>query len=87
MAENVNSDKTITLILCGLLIFGVGYFLLRKQPVISSGYVKTSTMNPGKEELMAAGGKRYINEERWDILWSADGLPTSVTIHRDAVQK
>jgi len=28
----------------------------------------------------------YKNAETWDIDWNADGLPTSVVIHRDAVQ-
>ena len=26
----------------------------------------------------------YKNAETWDITWSSEGLPTSVTIHRDA---
>lgn len=28
----------------------------------------------------------YKNAETWDIQWNKDGLPTRVTIHRDAVQ-
>ena len=26
----------------------------------------------------------YSNAETWDVVWNADGLPTKVTIHRDA---
>ena len=26
----------------------------------------------------------YQNTETWDLEWSKDGLPTKVTIHRDA---
>jgi len=32
-------------------------------------------------------GRSYNNEETWAIDWGEDGLPLSVTIHRDAVQK
>lgn len=31
----------------------------------------------------AAAGS-YQNAETWEITWSPDGLPTKVTIHRDA---
>lgn len=29
----------------------------------------------------------YQNLETWDIKYSVDGLPTTITIHRDAKQK
>ena len=27
---------------------------------------------------------QYTNTETWDVLYSPDGLPTKITIHRDA---
>ena len=32
-------------------------------------------------------GRSYTNEETWAIDWGEDGLPLSVTIHRNAVQE
>jgi len=32
-------------------------------------------------------GRRYKNTETWDIEWNTDGLPSKVTIHRNAVQE
>ena len=29
----------------------------------------------------------YANEERWQIEWSQDGLPVSVTVHRKAERR
>lgn len=28
----------------------------------------------------------YSNEEKWDIEWNKDGLPISVTVHRQALR-
>ena len=35
-----------------------------------------------KRKAQPAG--QYLNEEKWDISYNVDGLPTTVTIHRDA---
>ena len=29
----------------------------------------------------------YSNEETWEIEWSSDGLPSKITVHRDARQQ
>ena len=30
---------------------------------------------------------QYLNEESWDVAYNSDGLPTKITIHRNATQK
>ena len=30
---------------------------------------------------------QYKNEESWDVQYNADGLPTKITIHRNATQR
>jgi len=34
-----------------------------------------------------APSTQYQNEESWDVAYNEDGLPTKITIHRNAVQK
>lgn len=38
-----------------------------------------------KNSAQAAG--QYLNEEKWDVKYSEDGLPTSITIHRNATRR
>ena len=37
-----------------------------------------------KKNSQPAG--QYLNEEKWDVKYSEDGLPTSITIHRNATR-
>lgn len=30
---------------------------------------------------------QYLNEEKWDVAYNDDGLPTSITIHRNATRR
>ena len=30
---------------------------------------------------------QYLNKESWDISYNEDGLPTKITIHRDATRQ
>ena len=52
----------------------------------SPSYESQPSYNAEKDALAATGGKRYLNTETWDIAWSNDGLPTQITIHRDAIR-
>ncbi len=44
------------------------------------------TRRGGSGYLPVVGGHQYTNEETWDIEWNPDGLPSRVTIHRNAHQ-
>ena len=66
----------------GLLLF----FVTKKglsAPALASG---CSTCQPLR--LMPAGSlaKKYSNEEKWDVTYNEDGLPTSVKITRHATE-
>jgi len=37
-----------------------------------------------RKEAQPAG--QYLNEEKWDVQYNVDGLPTSITIHRNATR-
>jgi len=39
---------------------------------------------PAPRSAVPAGN--YVNEESWDIEWNKDGLPSKVTIHRNATR-
>jgi hypothetical protein len=72
------------ILIWGLLGLGLLFLLTRK----SSGYareyddgIETIPFHP----LPSAGAHQYKNEETWNIEWNEDGLPSKVTIHRNAL--
>jgi hypothetical protein len=79
------------LIFAGIL---VGLYLLLKDKTGQVNYQPEYAPEPirlrsGGIRLVDAPepeGRRYRNEETWNIEWNADGLPSKVTIHRDATQ-
>lgn len=69
----------------GLLLFGIlGLGLLYVFTKSTSSNLGTRSNEPIQLQLKPA--RRYQNSETWDITWNEDGLPSKVTIHRDAVQ-
>ena len=92
MAEEKKNEGGILLLLLALL--GI-YLLLRKNnnpgPMVSYDEpIQLRPFQPRADEEYKqieepGGGKRYKNNETWDIEWTPDGLPGKVTIHRDAV--
>lgn len=73
----------VGLILFGIL--GIGLLLLLTRRGGSNYYEPPASsfkfLPPEKP------GRRYKNTETWDIEWNTDGLPSKVTIHRNAVQE
>jgi len=68
-------------------IFGLGLLLLFAAR--SSGrrtLSRGTSFNPVWRTESKPEGKRYRNAETWEIKWNEDGLPSKVTIHRDATQ-
>ena len=57
-----------------LLGIGAGAFIL--------GFLMRHS---GAQAALPAG--QYTNAEVWDIQWNRDGLPSKVTIHRDALRR
>lgn len=39
-----------------------------------------------KNKNGAAAAGQYLNEESWDVAYNNDGLPTKITIHRNATR-
>jgi len=90
-----NNNKWGILIIAGLLL-GL-FFLSKKSNPAQAYYEPTWEPQPLPPEPVkfrpiaappaaASEGHRYRNSETWDIEWNPDGLPSKVTIHRDAVQ-
>jgi hypothetical protein len=85
-------DKGMLLFI--IILIGLFWFLTRKQSGTTAYYdepyspsdepIKLRPLQPRSEE--ESGGKRYRNNETWEIEWTPDGLPGKVTIHRDARQ-
>ena len=82
------------LLLFILILVGLFWFLSRKQSGTTAYYdepysppepIRLRPVQPRSEEEQG-GGKRYKNNETWEIEWTPDGLPGKVTIHRDARQ-
>jgi hypothetical protein len=84
-------DKGMLLFI--IILIGLFWFLTRKQSGTNAYYdepynpepIKLRPLQPRSEEE-PGGGKRYRNNETWEIEWTPDGLPGKVTIHRDARQ-
>ena len=94
MATEKKNEGGILLLLLALL--GI-FFLLKKNNnpggAMGDEYapIQLRPLQPRADEEYKqieepGGGKRYHNNETWDIEWTPDGLPGKVTIHRDAVQ-
>jgi len=94
MATEKKNEGGILLLLLALL--GI-FFLLKKNnnPGPMGAYddapIQLRPLQPRADEEYKqieepGGGKRYHNNETWDIEWTPDGLPGKVVIHRDAVQ-
>ena len=93
MATEKKNEGGILLLLLALL--GI-FFLLKKNNSGPMGAyddapIQLRPLQPRANEEYKqieepGGGKRYRNNETWEIDWTPDGLPGKVTIHRDAVQ-
>ena len=90
-----DNSKWGILIIAGLL---VGLFFLTKKNNPAQTYYEPYQPQPEPippspvkfrpiaTPVTTNEGHRYRNSETWDIVWNEDGLPSKVTIHRDAVQ-
>jgi hypothetical protein len=58
-------------------------------PTLSQRYITSIEEEPPGKEMVACQtlAASYANEEKWDITWSPDGLPTQITVHRNAIKK
>ena len=79
-------DKGMLLFI--IILIGLFWFLTRKQSGTTAYY--DEPYNPSDEPIKLRAepdtGRRYRNNETWEISWTPDGLPGKVVIHRDAVQ-
>jgi len=73
-------------ILVGLGLLGLWFFMRKAGPLLPSSVPSGNGYVGQPLRLMPAGSsaKQYNNEERWEITYSPDGLPTQVVIHRNA---
>lgn len=70
--QNSMVNSNTMVILVGIAFAAfVIYYLIKKPPVAAAA--------------LPAG--TYNNAETWEILWSKDGLPTKVIVHREAVRQ
>ena len=93
--EQKKNEGGILLLLLALL--GI-FFLLKKNNTgggamgaYDDAPIQLRPLQPRADEEYKqieepGGGKRYHNNETWEITWTPDGLPGKVTIHRDARQ-
>jgi len=65
-------------ILIGLGLLGL-WFFTRKTGVFAPAIGQPLKLMPA-----GSSARQYTNEERWEITYSPDGLPTQVVVHRDA---
>jgi len=69
----------------GIIFFGIVglglLYLLTRNKRSSFGVQSDEPIS-----LQLRPTRRYLNKEIWSIKWNEDGLPTSVTIERDATQ-
>jgi hypothetical protein len=87
-----NDNKWGLLIIAGLLI-GL-YWLAKKSspaPMGASYDIQPEPaplrLRPSSQPIAQSNEEhRYRNSEVWAIEWTSDGLPSKVTIKRDAVQ-
>ena len=70
-------------VLAGLL--GIGLLLLWVNKSGNGIYDQPRRIRP-RLSKGPSGGHRYKNAETWNITWNSDGLPSKVTIERDATQ-
>jgi len=77
-------DKT-AIVIFGLLGLGLLFMLTRKPSGIAS-YPEGSVALPFKPTNRVMGTHQYKNKEVWSILWNEDGLPSKVTVERNATQ-
>ena len=77
-----------------LVLLGIFLLLKKNNPGPVGAYddapIQLRPLQPRADEEYKqieepGGGKRYHNNETWDITWTPEGLPGKVTIHRDAV--
>jgi hypothetical protein len=80
-----NNRKNIEYILLGALLAAAVYLIWKNSHPSSAGLIG-ATGDSGKDALISAGGKRYLNKETREIEWNNDGLPVKITITRDAVR-
>jgi len=66
----------------GIIGIGLLFLLMKSKP----GTFASRPIQRSYAPLKLSPARRYQNAETWDIKWNADGLPSQVTIHRDATQ-
>ena len=76
-------DKGMLLFI--IILIGLFWFLTRKQSG-TNALAYDQPYEPIKLRAEPDTGRRYRNNETWEISWTPDGLPGKVVIHRDAVQ-
>lgn len=70
--EERNSKIFGVILIAGIVAVGLAILATRQKSTASSPTIHI--------------GKRYVNEETWDLKYNEDGLVTQVIIHRDATQ-
>ena len=86
------------IILFALIVIGLLWYLSTRKQTGASAYMELEPddspiklqpnfrMVAPEREPEEDRGRRYRNNETWEIEWTPDGLPGKVTIHRDATQ-
>ena len=60
--------------------------LARGSTYRESSYSESVALPFKPTNRVSRGAHQYKNKEVWSILWNEDGLPSQVTIERNAVQ-